>query len=48
MDYFLMENMSSLTQKAILDSVNSTVDKAEKRLTDSERWFDTLSDYSER
>lgn len=48
MDYFLMKNMSFLTQKAILDSMNSTVDKAEKRLTDSEGWFDKLSDYSER
>lgn len=47
-DYLLMKNMSSLTQKAILDSMNSTVDKAEKRLTDSKRWFDKLSDYSER
>ena len=41
------ENMNSLIQKTILDSMSSTVDKAEKTLIDFEGWFDKLSDYSE-
>lgn len=46
-DWFLMKNMNSLIWKTILDTMNSVVNKVEKRLIDFEGWFDKLSDYSE-